>query len=82
MRDTYSQEERRADIISAAVRIANKKGFGKINHKDVAEECLLDMNKRLLSHYFSMANLRKVVATDERLTLSAKDEAKRLGLVK
>lgn len=82
MRDTYSQEERRADIISAGVRIANKKGFGKINPKNIAQECLLDMNKRLLSHYFSMANLRKVVATDDRLIASAKDEARRLGLVK
>ena len=83
MRDTYySQDERRADIVSAAVQIANRHGFGKINPKNVAKACTLSTTKRVISHYFNMVNLRKIVAVDERLTTEAKDEAKRLGLVK
>lgn len=82
MRDTYPQDERRADIVSAAVSIANKHGFGKINPKNVAEACVLPTTKRVISHYFNMVRLRKIVAVDDRLTAQAKDEAKRLGLVK
>lgn len=47
-----SPENRRAVIVTAAVKIARERGLARVTHGDVATRCVLDTSKRLVRHYF------------------------------
>ena len=45
-------EQRRAVIITAAVRIAREAGLCKVTHGDVAKRCTVQTSTALVRHYF------------------------------
>lgn len=75
-----TESERKADIVSAAVALANEKGLISLSLKDVAENCVADTTARTVRYYFSLKSLRKAVAGDDRLNVEAKNEAVALGI--
>lgn len=51
MRLTF--EQRRAVIVTAAVREARSRGLANVCHGDVAKRCSLPTTERTVRHYFS-----------------------------
>ena len=45
-------DQRRAVIITAAVRIAKESGLAKVTHGDVAKRCTVATSTALVRHYF------------------------------
>lgn len=77
-----SFEERRALIISAAVHVANEDGFASLSHVAVSKACAVDTSERTVRSFFSMADLRRIVALDERTNEAAVDTARHMGIVR
>jgi AcrR family transcriptional regulator len=49
-------DQRRAVIITAAVRIARSDGFTAISHSLVAKRCTVETSKATVKHYFPDRN--------------------------
>lgn len=75
-----SSDERKADILTAAVELANEKGLVGLSLSDIAERCVAETSVRLARSHFSLKELRAAVATDDRADKQVRDDAVALGI--
>lgn len=67
-------KQRRAIIITAAVRLANSEGIGAVTFENVGRECEFPVAAETVRHYFSTRNnLWRAVMLDERASASVRE---------
>lgn len=72
-------EERKRMIIRAAISVArDPKGLIDVNHTSVAKRCVIMTTARVVKHYFTLSELRKVAINDDTILTA---QAREMGLI-
>ena len=75
-----SADERRALIVSTAVKVANKEGLGSVTYEKVARKCEIPTSKHTVKYYFShKADLFALIVASKDATPKVKEMGKKLG---
>ncbi len=59
MRTRMKPEQRREQLLKAAVELSKKHGYDRITHQDIAEHC--GVTKGLVVNYWTMTQLRRQI---------------------
>lgn len=72
--------ERKAVILSAALKVANDKGLSEVTFKSIADACQFKTMPRTVAHYYKIGEIRSAVASDSRASDDVKADAVAMGI--